>query len=125
MHRAERRRLACDSAGEIRGNKSPVPSPPKAPRRMQRSRSSMTHDKHRGKHTQEQHTPEAAVAFYCLWEFTRQQLMGFQSAFTEPLSSKFLLTIPHLDATTYCLQLLAFICRFESVTFIKACIFLH
>lgn len=50
---------ACYCAVQIRRNKSPVPSPPVAPRRMRQSCSSMTCHKHEGKHTHtQQHTPE-------------------------------------------------------------------
>lgn len=58
---------ACYCAGQIRWNKSPVPSPPVAPRRMQQSCSSMTCHKHEGKHTRTytytHYSREAGVAF--------------------------------------------------------------
>lgn len=67
-----RKAAACYCAGQIRRNKSPVLSRPGAPRRMQQSCSSMTCHKHEGKHTLSN-----TLRFYCLWEFTQQQLMAF------------------------------------------------
>lgn len=80
---------ACYCAGQIRRNKSPVPSPPVAPRRMQQSCSSMTCHKHEGKHTRSNTLQRGRSLSYCLWEFTQQQLMAFHVRFTEPLSGMF------------------------------------
>lgn len=61
----------CYCAGQIRKNKSPAPSPPVAPRRMQQSCSSMTCHKHEGKHTRSNTLRRGRRRFYCLREFTQ------------------------------------------------------
>lgn len=77
----ERKGAACYCAGQIRRNKSPVPSPPVAPGGMQQSCSSMTCHKHEGKHTLSNTLQRGKSRFYCLWEFTQQQLMAFHLRF--------------------------------------------
>lgn len=71
----------CYCAGQIKKNKSPAPSPPVAPRRMQQSRSSMTCHKHEGKHTWSNTFRGGSRHFYCLWEFTQQGLTAFHFRF--------------------------------------------
>lgn len=56
---------------------------------MQQSCSSMTCHKHEGKHTRSNTLQRSRSLFYCLWEFTQQQLIAFHVRFTEPLRGMF------------------------------------
>lgn len=72
---------ACYCAGQIRRNKSPVLSSPKAPRRMEQSCSSMTCHKHEGKHAGITHSREAAVAYVASGNLPNNNWWHFTSGF--------------------------------------------